>query len=303
MTTIDNTGRPAFMYDEDSETWYAISGRISTAANYVWTGANEWQNNSFFTGNVVAKNKINSFLNPAARTAAIPSPGTGLITFLEQDAVGNTINRFEFWNGTAWVVMADLTSTQTLTNKTLTSPILNSPAISGGSASGTITGNPSFSGNITFSGSNTLSGSISGGTISSASVVSPVFTSPEEVVTVSATSATGTVNFDCLTQGVLYYTSNAGGNFTLNFRGNGATALNTVLSNGQSITCSFLNTNGGSAFYPTAFQVDGASVTPKWAGGTAPTSGNVSSIDAYTFTIVKTANATFTILAGAVQFK
>lgn len=126
MTTIDNTGRPAFMYDETNETWYAISGRISTAANYVWTGANEWQNNSSFTGNVVAKQKINSFLNPAARTAAIPSPGTGLITFLEQDAIGNTINRFEYWNGSAWVVLADLTSTQTLTNKTLTSPTLNS---------------------------------------------------------------------------------------------------------------------------------------------------------------------------------
>ena len=131
MTTIDNTGRPAFMYDEDTETWYAISGRISTAANYVWTGANEWQNNSFFTGNIVAKNKINSFLNPAARTSAIPSPGTGLITFLEQDALGNTINRFEFWNGSSWVVMADLTSVQTFTNKTLTSPEINNPTTTG----------------------------------------------------------------------------------------------------------------------------------------------------------------------------
>ena len=278
MTTIDNTGRPAFMYDEDTETWYAISGRISTAANYVWTGANEWQNNSFFTGNIVAKNKINSFLNPAARTSAIPSPGTGLLTFLQQDAVGNTINRFEYYNGSAWVAYADpattvtLTGTQTLTNKTITSPTISSPTITNGA-------------------------------LSSASVVSPILTSPEEVVTVSATSASGTINFDCLTQGVLYYSASATANFTLNFRGNSTTTLDSSLSNGQSITCSFLNTCGTTAYYPTAFQVDGVSVSPMWVNGSPPTAGNISSIDSYTFTIIKTASATFTVLGGQVQFK
>jgi hypothetical protein len=127
---------------------------------------------------------------------------------------------------------------------------------------------------------------------------------PEEIATVTATAATGTVNFDLITQGVLYYTTNASANFTLNFRGNGATTLNSIMAVGDSISAVFLNTNGGTAYYPTVFQIDGSAVTPKWSGGTAPAAGNASSIDAYSFTIIKTAaTPTYTVLAGgAVKF-
>jgi hypothetical protein len=129
------------------------------------------------------------------------------------------------------------------------------------------------------------------------------FTSPEETVTVSATAATGTINFDFLTQGVLFYTSNATANFTLNFRGSSGATLNSIFSTGQAISGIFLNTNGSTAYYPTAFQIDGSSVTPKWSGGTAPAAGNASSIDSYSFTIIKTGSAAFTVLAGgAVKF-
>jgi hypothetical protein len=127
---------------------------------------------------------------------------------------------------------------------------------------------------------------------------------PEEIATVTATAATGTVNFDLITQGVLYYTTNASANFTLNFRGNGATTLNSIMAVGDSISAVFLNTNGATPYYPTAFQIDGTAVTPKWSGGTAPAAGNASSIDAYSFTIIKTAaTPTYTVLAGgAVKF-
>lgn len=123
-----------------------------------------------------------------------------------------------------------------------------------------------------------------------------------EKATVSATAATGTINFDAITQAVLYYTSNASANWTLNVRGNSGTALNTIMQVGQSLTVAFLVTNGGTAYYPTAFQVDGSAVTPKWQGGSAPTSGNASAIDVYSYTIVKTANATFTVLASQTKF-
>jgi hypothetical protein len=123
-------------------------------------------------------------------------------------------------------------------------------------------------------------------------------TSPEEKMTVSATAATGTVAFDTQTQGILYYTSDASANFTLNF-----TNVNSNLSIGNSLSLVFLNTNGATPYYPNVFQIDGSAVTPKWSGGTAPTAGNASSIDAYSFIIIKTANATFTTLAGgAVKF-
>jgi len=124
-----------------------------------------------------------------------------------------------------------------------------------------------------------------------------------EKMTVSATAATGTINYDALTQAALYYTSNASGNFTLNFRGDGSTSLNTVMATGESLTLVFLNTNGATAYYNSAIQIDGSSVTPKWQGSTAPTSGNTSSIDAYVYNIVKTASATFTVLASQTQFK
>jgi hypothetical protein len=123
-------------------------------------------------------------------------------------------------------------------------------------------------------------------------------TSPEEKMTVSATAATGTIAFDTQSQGILYYTSDASANFTLNF-----TNVNSNLSIGNSLSVVFLNTNGATPYYPSAFEIDGSAITPKWSGGTAPTSGNASSIDAYSFTIIKTANATFTVLAGgAVKF-
>ena len=123
-----------------------------------------------------------------------------------------------------------------------------------------------------------------------------------EKITVSATAATGTINYDALTQAVLYYTTNASGNFTINLRGDSGTTLNNTLAIGETITVSFLNTNGSTAYYHSAMQIDGSSVTPKWQGGSAPSSGNASSIDGYTYTAIKTANATFTVLASVAQF-
>ena len=123
-----------------------------------------------------------------------------------------------------------------------------------------------------------------------------------EISTVSATAATGTINYDVTTQSVLYYTTNASGNFTLNFRGSSGTQLNSSMNTGDTITVTFLCTNGSTAYYNSAVTIDGTSVTPKWLGGTAPTSGNASSVDAYTYAIVKTAGATFTVLASQTKF-
>jgi hypothetical protein len=61
-------------------------------------------------------------------------------------------------------------------------------------------------------------------------------------------------------------------------------------------------TNGATARYNTAVQVDGSSVTPKWQGGTAPSSGNANSIDVYNYVIIKTGSAAFTVLASQTKF-
>ena len=127
-------------------------------------------------------------------------------------------------------------------------------------------------------------------------------TTIQERSNVTATAATGTINVDCTTSTIWYYTSNATANFTLNFRSTSSVSLDTLMTTGQSITVVFLNTNGATAYYPSVYQIDGSAVTPKWIAGTTPTAGNASSIDAYTLTILKTASATYTVIASQTKF-
>ena len=133
-------------------------------------------------------------------------------------------------------------------------------------------------------------------------LVSPVLQSPEEVITVSATAATGTINVDLASSAIHYYTANSAANWTFNFRGNGSTTLNSMLNVGGTITVAFMVTNGSTAYYANAFQIDGVSVTPKWNAGVIPSSGNSNSIDLYTFTIIKTASGTYTVLGAQTKF-
>lgn len=122
----------------------------------------------------------------------------------------------------------------------------------------------------------------------------------EEDVNVVASAATGTINFNVDTASIWYYTSNATANHTLNFRYSSSVSLNTSLAIGDAITLVWLNTNGSTAYYPNAITIDGNSVTPKVPA--AITAGNASAIDAYSFTIIKTASATFTVLETQTKF-
>lgn len=124
-----------------------------------------------------------------------------------------------------------------------------------------------------------------------------------EVVNIVASAATGTINVNADTAPVWYYTTNASANFTLNLRYSASVSMATFLPVGQALTMVFLNTNGATPYYASAVQVDGSAVTPKWQGGSAPSAGNASSIDAYTFTIIKTAaTPTYVVLAAQTRF-
>jgi hypothetical protein len=122
----------------------------------------------------------------------------------------------------------------------------------------------------------------------------------EEDINIVASAATGTINFDVATASIWYYTSNATANHTLNFRYNSSTTLNNALPVGDTITLVWLNTNGTTAYYPNVIQIDGTTVTPKVPA--AITAGNASSIDAYSFTIIKTAANTYTVLETQTKF-
>lgn len=126
----------------------------------------------------------------------------------------------------------------------------------------------------------------------------------KEKVSVVAGAATGTINFDALTSAIVYYTSSSTANWTLNFRGDASTTLDSILSTGQSITLAFLSTQGATGYYPTAFQIDGTAVgvTARWSTTGTPTGGNTNGIDSYLVTIIKTGSATFTLLGSQTRF-
>ena len=124
-----------------------------------------------------------------------------------------------------------------------------------------------------------------------------------EVVTVSGISVPASLDYDITTQSVLYYTGTASADWTVNFRASSGTSLNAALAVGRSITVALLATQGATPKYNTVVQVDGNTIVPKYQGGIAWTTGNASGIDAYVYTIIKTASATFTVLASQTQFK
>ena len=220
------------------------------------------------------------------------------------------------YDGTTWDIYAQvggnggtavtLNGVQTLTNKTIAFSSNTLTDVASTNTSQTLTNKT-----IAF-GSNTLTNVLSDNTVQTVtgtktfagttSTLAAVLTDTAEVCTVSATAATGTINYDVTTQSVLYYTTNASANWTVNFRASSGTALNTIMSTGQSLTVAFLVTQGATAYYNNAVTIDGNSVTPKYQGGTAWSAGNASSIDAYTYTIVKTGNAAFTVFAAQTRF-
>lgn len=156
---------------------------------------------------------------------------------------------------------------------------------------------------VTLTGTQTLTNkTLTSPTINNAVTSYPILKSPEERLTISATAAATTVHFDALTQGVLYYTSNATANWAFNVRGDSGTTFNSILTTGDSMTVVFLVTNGATAYYASSLTIDGTSVTPKYITGTAFSGGNASSIDSYVYTIIKTGSATFTVLASQTKF-
>ena len=125
-----------------------------------------------------------------------------------------------------------------------------------------------------------------------------------EGATISTTFITS-FTYDVLTQAVYFQNVDLGANFTVNLRGNASTALNAALNTGESATVALITKQGNTTYYNTSVLVDGTStnVTVVYQGGSAPTAGNASSNDVYTYTALKTAASTYTILAALTQFK
>jgi len=148
----------------------------------------------------------------------------------------------------------------------------------------------------TFTASNTFTGS--------ATDIGLKLVSAKEKTTISATAATGTINYDVTTQSDLYYTSNAAANWTVNFRGDGSNTLDSLMSTGESVTVAFGVTQGGTAYFNNTARITvdtSGTVTVKWQGA-QPVAGSVNAIDYYVYKITKTGAGTWTILASQTPF-
>ncbi|MEY5145615.1 MAG: hypothetical protein RL745_984 [Actinomycetota bacterium] len=273
-TTLANSGVVAGTYNN-----------VTVNAKGLVTGGS---NVSYLTGNqsiTVSGDASGSGTTAISLTLANSGVTAGTYTKVTVDAKGRVTTG-------ASLASADLpTYTGTLTSGQVTTALGFTPYNSTNPSGYITTGAAN-----TFTATQTFSGT--------SSTLGAVLNDVAEVATVSATAATGTIAYDVTTQSVLFYTTNASGNFTVNFRGSSGTSLNTLMSTGQSLTVAFLVTNGATAFFNNAVQVDGTTtgVTTRWQGGTAPAAGNASSVDAYVYSIIKTANATFSVFAAQTRF-
>jgi hypothetical protein len=300
------------------------AGNFSIAGNNIVAGNETVAGNTTITGTFSATGALTTY-GAASFTAGISNGAGGTGTILNVTAVASgTLVVGQRITGTGVTANTAISafgsgSGSTGTYTVTTSQLVNSGTAMTGSAgakSPTPVTTDSTTNIATTAFVQTLAGglgsmstqnanavAITGGTIGGiTSLNSAGVTTLGETTTVSATAATGTINYDIITQSVLYYTTSASANWTVNFRGNGSTTLNTLMAVGETRTVTFFVTQGGTAYYNSAVQVDGTSVTPKWQGGSAPTAGNPSSIDIYTYSIIKTASATYTVLASQVQF-
>tara|TARA_B100000579_G_scaffold341737_1_gene293646 strand:+ start:605 stop:2032 length:1428 start_codon:yes stop_codon:yes gene_type:complete len=106
-----------------------------------------------------------------------------------------------------------------------------------------------------------------------------------------------------LTYGMIWYGStNAAGSWTFNVQGDGSTTLNSLMNIGETTTMTMYSANNNTARHMTAFKIDGTTITVKWAGGSAPSASTGSGTDVYSMTIMKTANATFTVFGNFTNF-
>jgi hypothetical protein len=264
------------------------SSNQARSAFILWTASN-----GATTRNITAPAQSKAYIVINAGTGSVVIRGAGPTTGV---TVPTGYKALVAWNGSDFVKVAstiislttDVTGTLPLanggTNATTAADARTSLAVPGTAVANTFTAKNTFSGSTT--------------------ALAELLTNASEVVTVSATAATGTINYYATTQSVVYLTSNASANWVVNLTGASTpTTLDTLLSTGQCVTLVLMVTQGSTAYYNTSVQVDGTTsgVTTKWLNS-APTSGSPSAVDSYTYTVIKTASATFTVFAAKAPF-
>lgn len=245
-----------------------------------------------------------------ANLAAFPGTGTSGIIYVTLDT-----GKIYRWSGSAYTeitsspgstdAVAEGSTNLYYTNARADARVQNakgtaSPAMNGTAAAGSGTtwapidhihpsdtskvsaNNPTFTGN--------------------AGVLAPMMQTKAIRDVVSIVASVPSSNFDAISYACIWYTTNATANWTINIRGDGSNTLNSLLAVGESISIVFNASQGATAYYPNTIQVDGTTQTVKWLSGVAPTAGNASSVDSYSFTCIKIATNGWTVLGCQSKF-
>jgi len=156
-------------------------------------------------------------------------------------------------------------------------------------ATGLTAATPNFTGPLTSSGTSTFQSTV-------------VLQQSLEKVNVG-TSPSATTNIDVLTSAVHYYSTSYSTGVTLEVRPSSSSVnLNTLMLDNQSLTVVFIMKSGHVNGKVSALTINGVSQTIQWFGGSAPAGSAGDALDAYTFTIIKTAASTYIVLGSQSKF-
>tara|TARA_Y100001963_G_scaffold156987_1_gene251969 strand:- start:684 stop:1535 length:852 start_codon:yes stop_codon:yes gene_type:complete len=118
-----------------------------------------------------------------------------------------------------------------------------------------------------------------------------------EHVTVTAGKLSDAANLDLANGNVFLFTTAESTTATPNLRYDASTTLNSKMAVGDVVTVVLVTTANASAFCA-QLTIDGAAVTENWVGGSAPDGGGSSGVDIHSYTIIKTASATWTVIGN-----
>ena len=272
-------------------------GRLTTTTHLSVGGSASFTGNVSLSGSaaIVGNTTIGGTLivTGATTNSSNLTVGSGSANFLNVTGSGSFTRQLNALRGIN--IFADSTAR----DAAITSPTAGVEVYLTGASAGYVYNGATWVESVSATSTTTLTNK----TLTSPLINAGILASPEERISISSTSASGTTNIDLISTTVKNFTSNAAANWSFNFRGDGSTTLNSILATGDAITCAIMVPQGTTAYYPTAVTVDGNALTPKYQGGDAPSAGNVSSTDVYSYTIIKTGDATFSVFGSQSQFK
>ena len=115
------------------------------------------------------------------------------------------------------------------------------------------------------------------------------------VVSATAINADANCNID---SGLVHYrTANLGSTANTVYLTSNV-GVNTIMATGDIMNFTVIHAVNSSSSYINNLRIEGVDQTESWVGGSAPTDGGTSGVDIYSFTIIKTADNTYTTIGN-----